>query len=245
MGHKLNRSNMKWRLHALLLLLCISTSIHSQESNTLSKKEAKQGWKLLFDGSSTAGWHGFRQTGIGEAWKVQDGALWLDVKEKKGRGDIVTNDEFTDFHFTFEWKIAPKGNSGIIFLVQDREPYRATWHTGPEYQLIDNENYPSKLDVRQTSASLYDLVACAPGLSKPAGEWNTGSIKLEKGRLEFHLNGKLAVSTTLWNEEWDRMVAGSKFIKEKDFAKSRTGRIAIQDHGGEVWMRNMKIKELR
>ena len=235
---------MKWMLPATLLALCISAKPHAQESNTLSRKEERQGWRMLFDGRSTAGWHSFRQTGIGEAWKVQDGVLWLDVKERKGRGDIVSDREFTDFHFTFEWKVAPKGNSGIMFLVQDREPYRATWHTGPEYQLIDNENYPSKLDPRQTSASLYDLVACAPGLSKPAGEWNTGSIRLEKGRLEFHLNGKLAVSTTLWNDSWDKLVAGSKFIKEKDFAKSRTGRIAIQDHGGEVWMRNMKIKEL-
>lgn len=227
------------------LLMVPFVAPKAQEANTLSRKEERQGWRLLFDGRTTSGWHGFRQTGIGDAWKVQDGALWLDVKEKKGRGDIVTNDEFTDFHFTFEWKIAPKGNSGIIFLVQDREPYRATWHTGPEYQLIDNENYSSPLDPRQTSASLYDLVACAPGLSKPAGEWNTGSIKLEKGRLEFMLNGRTALATTLWDQNWEKLVAGSKFIREKDFAKERKGRIAIQDHGADIWMRNMKILELK
>lgn len=236
---------MKWMLPAALLVISALENLNAQDHNTLTRKEERKGWRLLFDGRTTTGWHGFRQTGIGEAWKAQDGALWLDVKERKGRGDIVTDAEFTDFHFTFDWKIAPKGNSGIIFLVQDRDPYRATWHTGPEYQLIDNENYPSKLDPRQTSASLYDLVACAPGLSKPAGEWNTGSIRLEKGRLEFHLNGKLAVSTMLWDETWDRLVAGSKFVREKDFARARTGRIAIQDHGGEVWMRNMKIREIK
>jgi hypothetical protein len=94
------------------------------------------------------------------------------------------------------------------------------------------------------SASLYDLIACPVELVKPAGEWNTGAIKLEKGNLKLYVNGKLAVSTKLWDENWDRLVAGSKFIKEKDFAKFPRGKIAIQDHGGAVWMRNIKIKSL-
>lgn len=239
-----NRENMKkWSL-AFVLMIGISQLISGQGTNTLTKKEKKKGWELLFDGETTKGWHTFKQSGVGEAWKVSEGALYLDVSQMRGRGDIVTDREFGDFHMTFDWKIAPKANSGVIFLVQERVSDRATWHTGPEYQLIDNVNYPGKLDPRQMSASLYDLIACPVEFVKPAGEWNTGAIKLEKGKLQLFVNGKLAVTTVLWDENWDRLVAGSKFIKEKDFAKSRRGKIAIQDHGGMVWMRNMKIKSL-
>jgi hypothetical protein len=217
----------------------------SHAQNSLTENEKKQGWTLLFDGITTSGWHAFKKNAIGSAWKVtSEGSLYLDAAEKQGRGDIVSDREFGDFHFTFEWKIAPKGNSGIMFLVQDREPYQATWHTGPEYQLIDDVNYPSSLEPRQLSASLYDLVACPPGLTKPAGEWNSGSIRLEKGNLEMTVNGKTTVSVKLWNDSWKKLVEGSKFVKEKDFAAFPKGRLAIQDHGGEVWLRNLKIKEL-
>jgi hypothetical protein len=219
-------------------------TVIGQQMNTLSKKEKKQGWELLFDGQAMKGWHSFKKPTIGKAWKVQDGSIYLDVAEKDGRGDIVTNREFADFHFMFDWKVAPKANSGIILLVQERDQDQATWHTGPEYQLIDNVNYPSPLEPKQFSASLYDLIACPPGLVNLAGEWNTGAIVLKKGKLEFYVNGKLAISTMLWDEYWKKMVEGSKFIKEKDFAKFPTGRLAIQDHGGQLWLRNMKIKSL-
>jgi hypothetical protein len=228
----------------LIAFLLTGHFVFGQTVNTLSQKEKKQGWELLFDGKSTVGWHSFKKSSIGEAWKVKDGALWLDVSEKNGRGDIVSDRSFGDFHFTFEWRVAPKSNSGIIFLVQDREPYSATWHTGPEYQLIDNDNYPSSLTPKQMSASLYDLIACPKEYVKPAGEWNTGGIKLKKGKLAMYVNGKLAVSTQLWDAQWQQLVSGSKFVEEKDFAREPKGRFAIQDHGGEVMMRNMKVRSL-
>ena len=229
-------------LFVLMAIQCLPSA--AQEVNTLSAKEKADGWKLLFNGKNTKGWHTFKQKGIGKAWNVQEGTLHLDVSTKEGRGDIVTDAAYENYHFVFDWKVAPKANSGIIFLVQDREPYQATWHTGPEYQFIDNVNYPDKLNPVQLSASLYDLIACPPELVKPAGEWNTGAIIINKGALEFYVNGKLAVKTTLWNDEWKKMVEGSKFIQEKDFARSPIGHIAIQDHGGEVWLRNIKIKTL-
>jgi Domain of Unknown Function (DUF1080) len=228
----------------LSVAFCFLGTVIGQQMNTLSENEKKQGWELLFDGQTMSGWHSFKKSTIGKAWKVQEGSIYLDIAEKEGRGDIVTDKEFKDFHFMFDWKVAPKANSGIILLVQDRDPYQATWHTGPEYQLIDNVNYPSKLEPKQLSASLYDLIGCSPELVKPAGEWNTGAIKLEKGKLEFYVNGKLAVSTMLWDDNWKKLVEGSKFIKEKDFAKFPNGRLAIQDHGGELWLRNLKIKSL-
>lgn len=235
---------MKATIASFIFIMVLASAVKSQPLNTLTAKEKADGWKLLFDGKTTKGWHTFKQKGIGKAWNVQEGALHLDVSTKDGRGDIVSDAAYENYHFTFDWKVAPKANSGIIFLVQDREPYQATWHTGPEYQIIDNVNYPDKLNPIQLSASLYDLIACPAEFVKPAGDWNTGAIIINKGSLKFYVNGKLAVKTTLWNDEWKKMVEGSKFINEKDFARSPVGHLAIQDHGGEVWLRNLKIKTL-
>ena len=227
-----------------ILGLFFYTTVLSQHMNTLNDQEKKEGWQLLFDGNSTKGWHSFNQQGIGAAWKVQDQTLYLDASGKEGRGDIVSDESFENFHLRFDWKIAPKGNSGLMFLVQEGEGRQATWHTGPEYQIIDDVNYPDKLQPVQLSASLYDIIPCPPGLVKPAGEWNTGEIILDKGKLELLVNGKKTVSTNLWDDNWKKMIAGTKFIKEKDFAAFKNGKIALQDHGAQVWFRNIKVKKL-
>lgn len=228
---------------AILGLLFYST-VASQHMNTLNEQEKKDGWQLLFDGNSTKGWHSFNQQNVGAAWKVQDQTLYLDASGNSGRGDIVSDETFENFHLKFDWKIAPKGNSGLMFLVQEGQDRQATWHTGPEYQIIDDVNYPDKLQAVQLSASLYDLIPCPQGIVRPAGEWNTSEIILNNGKLEFLVNGKKAVSTNLWDENWNKMVAESKFIKEKDFAASKKGKIALQDHGAEVWFRNIKVKKI-
>lgn len=232
------------RFSAIFLALTASVYSYGQADNALSPNEKKDGWILLFDGKTLNGWHNFKKTAPGQAWEVKDGTLHLNVETKEGRGDILTDGDYENFHLVFDWKVAPKANSGIIFMVQDKEPYQATWHTGPEYQMIDNVNYPSKLNEKQLSASLYDLIACPAGFVRPAGEWNTGAILMNKGSLTFYVNGKLAISTSVWTDDWNKMIAGSKFIKEKDFAKFARGHIAIQDHGGEVWLKNLKIKTL-
>jgi len=204
----------------------------------------KEGWISLFDGKTTTGWHSFNKPGSSTAWTVNDKAIYLDVAKKEGRGDLVTNQEFGDFHLKFEWKVAPKSNSGLIFLVQEADQYGATWYTGPEFQLLDNTGYPEKLQPKQLAGSLFDLTACPPENIKPTGEWNSSEIILEKAKLVFIVNGKKVVETTLWNDEWNKMVSGSKFVEQKDFAKSPKGRIALQDHGGEVWFKNIMIKNL-
>lgn len=227
----------------VFFLLFAALSGHAQD-NQLTSKEKKDGWQLLFDGVSKKGWHAFKNGNDASAWKVENGILYLDGTMKTGRGDLVTDGEYENYHLKFDFKIPAKGNSGLIFMVQDREPYQATWHTGPEYQFIDNINYPAKLDPRQMTASLYDLIATPVGDSHPAGEWNSGEIILKGNSLEFKINGKTCVKTTLWSEEWNTMVKGSKFISEKDFAKKSLGHIAIQDHNARVEMKNIKIKSL-
>jgi hypothetical protein len=204
----------------------------------------KKGWVPLFDGKTLAGWHLFKKPAETPAWTVKDGSIYLDPAIKEGRGDLVTDNEFGDFEFKFEWKVGAKSNSGVILFVQENEKFGATWHSGPEFQLIDNTGYPDPLKPGQMAASLYDLIPCDPALIKPTGEWNSTLISLKKGKLEFTVNGKKAVSVVVGGDEWNSLVAKSKFADMKGFAKNTKGRIALQHHNGEVWFRNLMIKSL-
>lgn len=217
--------------------------------NSLSTQEKDEGWKLLFDGKTTNGWHGYNKAIIGQAWQVAAGTLYFDDRgnneeEKLTGGDIVTDLLFSNFHLKIEWKISVKGNSGIMFHVQEDTKYKAPWMTGPEMQLLDNEGHKDGGHTKHRAGELYDLVACSKETVKPPGEWNQAEIICNNGNLRFLLNGEEVVTTTLWNDAWKELVAGSKFNNMEDFAKFRTGRIALQDHGDQVWFRNVKIKGL-
>jgi hypothetical protein len=217
--------------------------------NKLTKKEKKQGWTLLYDGKTTAGWHVYQQKSDGSAWKSVDGALMLDPsKREKGRivggGDLVTDAVFQDFHFSVEWKISPKGNSGIIFLLQEDKKYEHPWHTGPEMQVLDNEGHPDGKITSHRSGDLYDLIRSSSEPVKGPGEWNKAEIRFKKGKLDLYMNGVLVVSTMMGDENWKQLVAKSKFRRWPDFATFTSGRIALQDHGDPVWYRNIKIRKL-
>ncbi len=237
---------MKQYLFALLLFVA-ATGIAQKKPNTLSPKEKKQGWELLFDGKTTKGWHSFNKTTIGNAWKVQNGALYLDTTQKdgwqiKGGGDIVSEKEYGNFHLKLEWKIARDGNSGIMFYVQENERYGYPWLTGPEMQVLDNDGHPDGKIPKHRAGDLYDLIKCSSEPVKPVGSWNLAEIICDNGRLSFKLNGTTVVSTTLWDENWAALVAGSKFREMPDFGKFRSGKIALQDHGNRVDYRNIKIR---
>ncbi len=218
--------------------------------NTLSDKDKADGWQLLFDGQSTKGWHKYGGAPVGSAWKISDGNLYLDTSAKenwqtKGGGDIVTDEEFENFHLKLEWKIAKDGNSGIIFYVhEDTVKYKWAWETGPEMQILDNAGHADSKIIKHKAGDLYDLISCSKETVKPAGEWNLAEIKSVNGKLDFYLNGENVVSTTMWDDAWKKMVAGSKFIEMPDFGTYKKGRIGLQDHGNMVWFRNVMIKKL-
>ncbi|MFN5986073.1 MAG: DUF1080 domain-containing protein, partial [Chitinophagaceae bacterium] len=226
---------MQKRLLALVLLFAF-TQINAQ------KKE----WISLFDGKTTSGWHTYGKDAVGEAWKVIDGALMLDPTNKqgwqiKGGGDIVTNESYGDFHLQLEWKISKKGNSGIIFFVQDEpKKYNYIWYTGPEMQVLDNDGHADAKINKHRAGNLYDLVAGVEGAVKPVGEWNLVDIINEKGTLTLKLNGVTTVTTTLGDDAWKNLIKNSKFSKGEspDFGKVFTGHIGLQDHGDQVWYRN-------
>lgn len=220
-----------------------------KNANRLSEKEIEDGWELLFDGKSTAGWHKYGNAPVGAAWKVANGELFLDasVKENwqiKGGGDIVTDNEYDNFHLKLEWKVDTGGNSGIMFLIHEDKKYKYPWETGPEMQVLDNERHNDAKIHKHRAGDLYDLIACTKETVKSALQWNAVEIRCENGNLKFWLNGENVVSTTLWNENWKNMLKSSKWANHSDFSIYRKGRIGLQDHGDRVWFRNIKIRRL-
>lgn len=233
-----------------LLSACGTTnqSSGSSTANTLSSKEQKEGWTLLFDGTTKTGWHVFNNRSDGSAWKVENGALYLDPKAKgprgAGGGDLISEQEFENFHFKIDWKLDSAGNSGIIFQAKEDPKYRYAWVTGPEMQIIDNNAHPDAKNNKHRAGDLYDLVAASPEVAKPIGEWNTMEILADRGKLELFLNGKKVVSTIQWDDNWKQMIANSKFKTANEFGIYKKGKISLQDHGDLVWFRNIKIKQL-
>lgn len=218
--------------------------------NKLSDTEVKEGWQLLFDGQTMNGWHKYGGKPVGSAWKVADGTFFLDttIKENwqiKDGGDIVSNDEYENFHLKLEWKIAKNGNSGIMFYVhEDTAKYKWPWETAPEMQVLDNEGHPDAKIPKHRAGDLYDLISCSRETVKKYEEWNQAEVKCVNGKLDLFLNGENVVSTTLWDDNWKKMVAGSKFVKMPDFGTYKKGKIALQDHGNTVWYRYIKIRRL-
>ena len=232
---------------AFLLLMVLIFAAHAQTNNQLTDTEKKQGWKLLFDGKSPAGWHTYNQKTFGNGWKIVNGALYRDASHQSGKGaegDICTNDVFENFDLKLQWKISKNGNSGVIFLVHESPEYDAPFLTGPEMQVLDNEGHPDGKIHKHRAGDLYDLIASASEPVYPVGEWNDAEIKLDHGALTLYLNGVQVVTTTLWTPEWNDLVRGSKFSKMPGFAKYKTGHIDLQDHGNDVWFRNIRIKTL-
>ena len=207
-------------------------------------------WITLFDGKTTYGWHKYGGGPVGSAWKIADGVLYLDSSEKekgkiKNGGDIVTDEEFENFDLKLDWKISKAGNSGIMFCVhEDTSKYKNPYETGPEMQVLDNEGHSDGKIYKHRAGDLYDLIACNKETVKQVGEWNNVEIKLLNGKLDFFLNGENVISTTMWDDNWKKMVANSKFKTMPGFAKFKNGRIELQDHDCTVWYRNIMIKKM-
>lgn len=209
------------------------------------------GYMDIFDGKSTEGWRGYnRGTFPSEGWEVVDGTLHCigsGTGEAGSGGDIIYDKKFGNFELKLEWKISEGGNSGIFILGQE-VPGEPLWKSAPEMQILDNERHPDARlgeDGNRMAGSLYDILPANPQNTKPAGEWNDVKILVYQGTVVFSQNGENVVEFHLWTDDWRRMVAKSKF---KDFEwfinPAREGYIGLQDHGNDVWFRNIRVKEL-
>ena len=204
--------------------------------NTLTQAEQAAGWKLLFDGKSTTGWRGFKTPAPDAGWKVKDGALSPDAKTSK---DLVTKDKYEDFELVFDWKISPKGNSGVMFHVI--EVGDETYESGPEYQILDNSRGEPPLE---QAGGLFALYPPSMDMTRPVGQFNHALIIVKHGKVQHFLNGMQVAEYEIGSPEFKAKVAASKFKRWPQFATAQTGFIALQNHGDDVTFKNIKIRVL-
>jgi len=219
---------------AVLLILVGCSFVQVQ------KQSANQGEEIvLLNSDDLNQWRGYKQDAIGKGWKVEDGILKFDGS---GGGDIVTKEAFKNFVFTFDWAVTPGANSGIMYKVSlgDDAPY----FTGPEYQILDDSKYAYEGDSLTSAAALYGLYPRDDSELAKVGEWNTGKIVINGDKVQHWLNGKLVVEAEIGSDDWKQRLNKSKFKDWKKFAVNDQGHIALQDHGYEVWYRNLKITRL-
>ncbi len=228
------------KLAPLFALTALTAAALGQTSPPLTAAEHAAGWRYLFDGTSTDAWRGFKQAGFPAAgWVVEEGTL----KVGKGGGDLITREQFGDFELSLEFKCAPKANSGIIFRCD--ESAGATWQTGPEFQVLDDAGHGAKPDDAHSAGALYDLVKPpADKVVKGAGEWNQARVRIKDGVLQHYLNGRKVVECRIDTPEWKQKIAASKFKDYKNFGLLPKGHIALQEHGDDVWYRNIRIRDL-
>jgi len=254
------------KLSAIILLSCalgctqsekgqdtanqMATVEPEDEPNTLTTEEVEAGWELLFDGKSADQWRGYNKPDFPQnGWKVEDGLLIVEkpAPGEKGGGDLITRKQYQNYELSLDFMITDSANSGIIYLAVENEG-DLIWHSGPEYQILDDQNYKSRAgdrDVsRQLTAANYDLQAPPQDYAKPVGEWNTARIVVNNGHVEHWLNGHKTVEYQINSEEWNELVAGSKFAEHPQYGQASIGHIGLQDHGHKVWFRNIKIREL-
>ena len=223
----------------------------------------KDGYITLFDGKTMNGWRGYNKDSIPGRWTIDKGTLKItgggagEAQTKDG-GDLIFAHKFKNFRLTFEWKMAKGANSGIFILAQEVKG-KEIYQSSPEYQLLDNQNHPDAKageNGNRQSGSLYDMIPAVPQNAKPFGEWNTGAIEVFKGSVFYEQNGKKVVEYHLWTPQWTDMLQKGKFKPDKNGpfgtlafellnncgGDNHEGYIGLQDHGDEVWFRNIKIK---
>ena len=213
--------------------------------NQLTEAEIAEGWQLLFDGKSVDKWRIFKRDTLA-GWAVNDGELIaLGEAGLEGAGaDIITKEQFENFELTVDWKVSEAGNSGIFFNVVESEDYKSVYETGPEYQLIDDIGFPQALEDWQKSGANYAMHPASKPMSNPAGEYNTSKLTVDQGHVTHFLNGEKIVEYDLWTPEWENKVKEGKWKDFPGYGRAKKGHIALQDHGNQIWFKNIKIKVL-
>lgn len=220
----------------------LAAPLHAAEPNTLSAEEKAAGFKLLFDGKSLDGFRNYKQEAPHPKWEVKDGAI---VLTEKGGGDLLTKEQFGNFEFRFEFKISSGGNSGIMWHVTEAGNH--PFESGPEYQILDpfdKDGYPHEITAMNLSGGFYGIISSKPEFSKPADEWNSGSIRVEGSKITLTLNGHVTAKVDTTSDDWKEKLAASKFANWPNFNKAGKGHFAFQDHGDKVAFRTLRVKEL-
>ncbi len=223
---------------ALIVMSASTRPAGARAQNTLTRDESATGWMSLFDGASLERWRGFKKGGIPEGWRALDGTL----ARVQPAGDIVTVETFADFDLVFDWKVGTGGNSGVFFRVTEEADL--VWHSGPEYQILDNAGHRDGKDALTAAGSNYALHAPLRDLTAPVGEWNTARLLVRGSHVEHWMNGVKLLEYEIGSADWERRVKASKFSSLPRYGREPRGHIALQDHGDPVAYRNLKIRRL-
>ena len=226
---------------------CKNTT-ESKAENSSESAESTTSIFTLFDGTNTEGWRVFNGTDFPGNWSMEEGVLKCSgtAAEVEGGGDLIyAAKQFDNFELSLEWKISAGGNSGIFYHVVEGKEYHAPYQTGPEYQVLHDNAFPDLSNLHLTGAD-YAMYSADPSkkTTKPAGEWNTSKIVFTKTQVQHWLNGSKIVEFVPWSEHWKSRKEGSKWKSEANYGAANTGFIGLQDHGHEVWYRNIKVMEL-
>lgn len=226
----------------LLLLFLLSFAASAEDAPKKKKKDkAAAKWEILFDGSSTEKWRAYRKTDFPtDAWKLEDGVLKTNPKAEPV--DLVTKDQYDNFDLRVEWKVTPGANSGIIYRVGEESD--APWHTGPEMQVLDDDEHKDGKNPLTTAGSLYALIEPKDKKLKPVGKWNKVRIIARGNHIEHWLNGEKVLEYDFGSPELQELIKKSKFAPYPHFAKLSRGHIVLQHHQDEVWFRDIKIRHL-
>jgi hypothetical protein len=233
----------------VLILTIVAMTFCSKKAVSQTGEKDNEGFVALFDGKSLDGWRGYKKDHLPSKWKVENGIIHFDPTAEGDGGDIIYEKPFANFDLKIEWKISEGGNSGIFYLGKEVDSLKEIYETAPEYQVLDNARHPdAKLgkNGNRQSGSLYDLIPAIPQNFRGAGEWNQAEIIHKDGHVIHKQNGVKVVEYQTGTPEWNELVAGSKFpALNPDWANLATeGYIGLQDHGNDVWYRNILIKEL-
>ena len=224
----------------LLAALLLAGTVVQAQMPMLTAAERADGWKLMFDGKTLNGWRGYKTQTAPAMWHPINGEL---VREGEGEGgDLMTVEQYGDFEMRFEWKISQNGNSGVICRIAETEPY--PWHTGPEYQILHNQGHSDGKSPLTQAGSNFAVNEVSKDMTKPVGQWNEGRIVAKGNHVEHWLNGVKVVEYEVGSPDWEQHVQASKFGKIPPYGRTKTGYIALQDHGNRVTFRNLKIKRL-
>lgn len=207
-------------------------------------------WISLFDGKTLNGWKQYGLDNITDMWSVEDGMIVCNGEggheaDGKKRGSLITTDQFDNFELELDWKISPEGNSGILYHIVEKPEYAHAFDTGPEYQLLDDVNFPSPVKKVQETAAAYDMYpAKADKKLNPAGEWNSTRFVYDHGHVEHWLNGEKVVEYDEGSDDWKARYEKSKWVDYPGWNKYKKGAIGLQDHGSKIWFKNIRVKKL-
>ena len=226
----------------------LNTAEQATAINTLTAEEAGDGWVLLFDGKTTDGWKNFNEDTL-TGWHIEDGCLVAQGLGGDIGGDIVTIKDYENFILKWEWKLGPHGNSGVLYHVIEDTKYAAVYATGPEYQMIEDDDFredgePVPLEEWQKTAADYAMYVANDQKQVNVRDWNSSKIFFTPEKAEYWLNGKKVVEFVPWSDDWNERRNSGKWDEYPDYGLFRTGKISLQDHGSKIWFRNIKIKEL-